>query len=162
MSLFDTMRLSATPAPTGFMKAVTVWQPHATLIWLLLKEYETRGWPTRYRGPIAIHAASRVMRRGDIIPDMEKALAPFISENVLDFDAWPYGAILGIFDLVDCIKTEKVIISIRERVFGNYYPGRYAWKLKPIQVFDKPIPFKGAQGLWNLPLSVLQKKEILQ
>lgn len=38
------------------MKAITIWQPYASLIAAGLKEYETRSWPTRYRGPIAIHS----------------------------------------------------------------------------------------------------------
>ena len=41
------------------MKALSLWQPHAQAIAAGLKPYETRHWPTRYRGPIAIHAAKR-------------------------------------------------------------------------------------------------------
>lgn len=39
------------------MKALTIWQPWASLIACGAKQYETRSWPTKYRGPIAIHAA---------------------------------------------------------------------------------------------------------
>lgn len=39
------------------MKALTIWQPWASLIACGAKRYETRSWPTKYRGPIAIHAA---------------------------------------------------------------------------------------------------------
>lgn len=39
------------------MKALTIWQPWASLIARGVKQYETRSWPTKYRGPIAIHAA---------------------------------------------------------------------------------------------------------
>ena len=42
------------------MKALTVWQPWASLIALGVKTIETRSWHTSYRGPLAIHAASRV------------------------------------------------------------------------------------------------------
>lgn len=41
------------------MKAITIWQPYASFITAGLKHYETRGWKTSYRGPIAIHAAHR-------------------------------------------------------------------------------------------------------
>lgn len=41
------------------MKAVTVWQPWASLLAIGAKNYETRGWATSYRGPIAIHAAGK-------------------------------------------------------------------------------------------------------
>ena len=41
------------------MKAITIWQPWASLIACGAKKYETRSWPTKYRGPIAIHAAAK-------------------------------------------------------------------------------------------------------
>lgn len=39
------------------MKAITIWQPWASLIACGVKKYETRSWATKYRGPIAIHSA---------------------------------------------------------------------------------------------------------
>lgn len=36
------------------MKALTIWQPWASLIARGVKQYETRSWPTKYRGPIAM------------------------------------------------------------------------------------------------------------
>lgn len=40
------------------MKAITIWQPWASLLAHRVKTYETRSWATAYRGPIAIHAAA--------------------------------------------------------------------------------------------------------
>lgn len=40
------------------MKALTLWQPWASLVALGVKTIETRSWSTGYRGPLAIHAAS--------------------------------------------------------------------------------------------------------
>ncbi len=40
------------------MKALTVWQPWATLVAIGAKRIETRSWSTSYRGPLAIHAAA--------------------------------------------------------------------------------------------------------
>ena len=39
------------------MKAITVWQPWATLLGTGQKHNETRSWRTNYRGEILIHAA---------------------------------------------------------------------------------------------------------
>lgn len=36
------------------MKALSLWQPWATLIAIGAKQWETRGWRTAYRGPLAI------------------------------------------------------------------------------------------------------------
>lgn len=41
------------------MKAITIWQPWASLLAIGAKQYETRSWETKYRGPIAIHAAKK-------------------------------------------------------------------------------------------------------
>ncbi len=41
------------------MKALTLWQPWASLIAIGAKSIETRSWATPYRGRLAIHAAAR-------------------------------------------------------------------------------------------------------
>lgn len=38
------------------MKALSLWQPFASLVALGAKPIETRGWATSFRGPLAIHA----------------------------------------------------------------------------------------------------------
>lgn len=41
------------------MKAISLWQPWASLVALGVKTIETRSWSTKYRGPLTIHAAAR-------------------------------------------------------------------------------------------------------
>lgn len=41
------------------MKVLTLHQPWASLVALGVKTIETRSWSTKYRGPLAIHAAAR-------------------------------------------------------------------------------------------------------
>ncbi len=41
------------------MKAISLWQPHASLIPFRLKRNETRSWGTSYRGPLLICSAKR-------------------------------------------------------------------------------------------------------
>lgn len=48
------------------MKALTLWQPWASLIALGVKTIETRSWSTSYRGPLAIHAAAKRPDVGDV------------------------------------------------------------------------------------------------
>lgn len=45
------------------MKAITIWQPWAEFIAAGVKHNETRSWATKYRGPIAIHAAVKPIRQ---------------------------------------------------------------------------------------------------
>ncbi len=41
------------------MKAISIWQPWASLIAIGAKQIETRSWATGYRGLLVIHAAKR-------------------------------------------------------------------------------------------------------
>lgn len=49
------------------IKALTVWQPWASLIAHGVKVFETRSWATKWRGPLAIHAAGRWGRDIDML-----------------------------------------------------------------------------------------------
>ena len=85
------------------MKAITIMQPWASLIASGDKLYETRSWPTKYRGPIAIHAGKRVddAFQRDITPltTMERLVACGITpENINDLQR---GAIIATADLVN-------------------------------------------------------------
>jgi hypothetical protein len=46
------------------------------------------------------------------------------------------------------------MMTDQELAFGNFAPGRAAWKLTNVQRFPKPIPCRGQQYLWDwtLPL----------
>jgi hypothetical protein len=50
------------------MKAISLWQPWASLLFTTprAKLHETRHWPTSYRGLLYIHAAKRPMRARDV------------------------------------------------------------------------------------------------
>jgi hypothetical protein len=73
------------------MKAITIWQPWASLIACGTKKYETRSWPTKYRGPIAIHAAAKEPR----------TLPQEVREALDQLDEVPLGAIIATAELVN-------------------------------------------------------------
>ncbi len=124
------------------MKAITLTQPWATLLVSGRKKFETRSWRTHYTGPLAIHAASG-------FPGYAKAAAEGFGFP-LDDVVLPRGAIVGIVDLVDCVRTESLArFDWREMSMGDFSDGRWAWRCVPRDWFAKPIPAKGALGLWN-------------
>lgn len=47
------------------MRAITVHQPWASLVAANVKTIETRSWSTKYRGPLAIHAAKRLPKEDE-------------------------------------------------------------------------------------------------
>ena len=125
------------------MKVLSIKEPFATLIKDGVKIYETRSWRTNYRGEIYIHA-SLSLSKSERVESANKYLKSEIKP----------GFILCKCELVDCIPmTDEFINYINEETseydYGLYSEGRYAWKLKVLEVLDEPIPAKGKLGIWN-------------
>jgi hypothetical protein len=163
------------------VKALSLWQPWATLVAVCAKRFETRGWSTAYRGPLAIHAAKKWDR--DLAADA--AEEPFRSALMLagvEFtastpttwihaasyrysDGLPFGGIVALAELVDVYPTADARFeheidahaAPHERAFGNYEPRRFAWKLANVRRLADPVLCRGYQALWTLdPLVVAQ------
>ena len=130
------------------MKAFTVYQPYAYAIVAGLKGYETRPRRTHIRGRVAVHAGKGKPQ----FVSMPVSIA-LPESAVLHYGAvlGPLGAVVGTVEIVDCVPVEDLIgkLSERERVLGDYTPGRFAWVLKNPVMFDRPIPVRGFQGWWN-------------
>lgn len=152
------------------MKALSLWQPWATLIALKAKQIETRSWSTSYRGTLAIHASKNMPAEAKALCDVEpfkRALDAFFRAG----EDLPLGAIVATCDLV---TVHRVPFAARhfpsvpgytvalppfepERSFGDYDPGRYAWILGNIRQLEFPIPCRGAQGLWEVPAHLCEQ-----
>lgn len=138
------------------MKAITIKQPWATLIALGEKKFETRSWPTKYRGPLAIHAGKQIDKESCDYPPIKQALH---KHGIESYKGLPTAVVLAIVDLCDCHKVPNEISpdGIRfgkklegdEVYFGDYNEGRYAWELTNLQVLPKPMPAKGQLSLWE-------------
>jgi hypothetical protein len=117
------------------MKALSLWQPWAQLIVTGEKRVETRGWPTKICGEIAIHAAKRK-------PD-----------ETLHFADLPLGAVVGTVEIMDCVPIEELYGSQYdtelERSYGDWARGRYGWILRNPKRLEAPIPAAGHQGFWQ-------------
>lgn len=158
------------------MKAISLWQPYASLVGI--KEIETRSWYTKYRGPLAIHATAHTPGGYRAYAFYEPFKEAFIKMGLLNRKSkdrsieLPEGAIVYTCKMVECtlIKTDGLykvpdgmpvmgpksftefyapLPSEPERSFGDYTPGRFAWTLKDIKRLPKPIPVRGHQGLWE-------------
>lgn len=162
------------------MRAISLWQPWASLLVLGIKTIETRGWSTGYRGQLLIHAAKRKIKSEMINYSNDETfdaafheLGGTIGKQTL-YDL-PYGAIVGKVDLVDCFSTNSIKHNPELKAFllkenqtpnygdsdreecwsewdlGYYANDRFGWVCKnPVQ-FKQPIPFKGAQGFFGVP-----------
>jgi hypothetical protein len=147
------------------MKCLSLWQPWATLMWLRLKFNETRSWETLYRGPLAIHAAKTWNRElaGMICePEFKAALEEMWPGYMSAFDfgknVLPRGSILCVVNLDKCVRiTDKNAPppGTNERAFGDYTPGRFAWCTSNARQLREPLPWKGAQGLFDVQDEVI-------
>lgn len=152
------------------MKAISLWQPWASAVVRGSKRIETRSWKTNYRGPLAIHAAKR--RKVTELIGFGACWAwcgalGFIMSGAKLYDRLPFGAIIGMVDLVDCRETGSFtnneldelrgyeIYQWTERQMGDFSLGRWGWVLEHPRKLKKPIPMTGAQRLFNVPDGIL-------
>jgi len=133
------------------MKAITIWQPWASLIAIGAKEYETRSWSTNYRGPIAIHAAKKEPMINGLPEIIQKAVRAVFHKRYGSrlVDPTPTGCIVAVAELVEVIRTKDHLPSEQEEMFGDWSPGRFAWKFANVTILSNPTPVSGRQGLWD-------------
>ncbi|MCL5669909.1 MAG: ASCH domain-containing protein [Acidobacteria bacterium] len=125
------------------MKALTIRQPWAYAILHLGKDVENRSWRTNHRGPLLIHAAAYHERhpREALAENMPR---PPSDESLTNI---PEGSIVGIVDVVGCVKNSKSRWAQK---------GSWHWVIenpRPI----RPIECKGRLGLWTPPPAVMKK-----
>src|SRR5690348_5785833 len=139
------------------MNVISLSPPYGTLIALLLKRIETRGWATSHRGPLAIHQTAAPGPKGTteaalwdlcLSEPFKSALA---SKGIRSPAQLPRGKIVAVANLLDCVETMPRWAPIEpwlvaswtdgtvyhvppgqgsyERAFGDYAPGRFAWLL---------------------------------
>lgn len=141
------------------MKAVTLWQPHASLMRLGVKTIETRGWWTTYRGELAIHSAKALtneMHESWAVPAIRLA---FREAGIDDFWSLPQGQILCVVNLFACTNTENFDPALKERefYFGDFSPGRFGWATTELKVLKEPVKCRGFQQIWTVPPDVEAK-----
>jgi len=161
------------------MKALTLYQPHAFLIGIGAKRYETRSWKTNYRGLLAIHAGGDCRKNcQDMVPPGGDT--PIIAEPYDRYiqNSWHFiygemnnGGVEALVVVENCWPAETVksalehdlkrrkahTLEYRETeealAFGDFGPGRWAWQLR-LECWvqgNAGGTIRGHQGLWNLP-----------
>lgn len=153
------------------MKALTVYQPWASLIILGGKPFEFRGWDYSARFPemvgqrIVVHAAARPIKPDEIEDIIERIAAG--ESSLRDEIALPLMKRLkegykcqGVLELSAGLGTA---IVGKPRSVTNMFKGtphadsdrlnhsHFGWPLSDIIPFPEPVPCRGAQGFWNWP-----------
>jgi len=142
------------------------------------KHNETRSWPATsqghaYRGWIAICASLRtkepkkdggrtiyemmmekLVRTPDSVP---RFAAVGLVKNEKDHficysEKLPLGAVVAVGWLQGCADTAGLQVTIEERAWGDYAPGRYAWQFTEMWRINEPLPVRGLQKLFDIDM----------
>jgi hypothetical protein len=136
------------------LKALSVLQPWATLLLAGAKRFETRGWHTAHRGPLAVHAGRRLSRAARALCRREPVAGLLRRAGCLDPDRLPRGVVLGTVELVGCTRVEDLepgVLTDAERALGDFRPGRWAWELRNPCLLAVPLAAHGWLGVFTLP-----------
>lgn len=139
------------------LKAITICQPYASLIvgWDgmppgIQKRIENRTWFTDYRGSLLIHA-------GKSRKWLDSWDGPVPS-------VMPFGCIVGAAKLVTCLRKrdtptdrENVLSWVHSHIHAE---GPWMWVLDRIERFAEPIPYRGKQGLYDVPFGIIAGSEL--
>ncbi len=157
------------------MKAITLWQPWASLIMVEAKPWEFRGWNYVARkvgvkpgDRIGIHAGARPIRPNEIAdllarlddannttgliaekarPLLERIYAAHKCRGVVEMSAILGTAVIGPPRLSAEVKPEwAALIADSDRLEHC----NWAWPMTDVRPLAEPIPGRGAQGFFNI------------
>ncbi|CAN7301667.1 hypothetical protein LJR231_001539 [Phyllobacterium sp. LjRoot231] len=150
------------------MKAITIWQPWASLIMANAKPYEFRGWPVPHviiGTTIAIHAGARPMKRGELADlitrltsdqawttCLNKEIAlPLLERAITSPGILPLSSILGTVKIGKAKGGNDIVHEFGGKLNDSdrNQHSNFAWPLSEIKVFEPFVPAKGMQGFWE-------------
>lgn len=148
------------------MKALSLWQPWASLVAWGEKTIETRPWSTNERGWIAIHATKAFPDEAIADCHREPFASALKAHGIRQPADLPRGVIIAVAHLHRVGKIVHrsdgaVVVTGHDLpttgnalAFGNYAPGRYGWVFTNVRMLPEPIPARGLQMLWEVPADV--------
>lgn len=107
------------------MKALSIKEPYASMIYSGMKTIETRTWRTNYRGKLLLCASKK----------------PHTNLS---------GNAFAIAEIIDC---RPMTIGDEEKACCEIYPGAYSWMLDNVQKI-KPFPVKGQLSLFEVDIEI--------
>lgn len=81
--------------------------------------------------------------------------------TVLPLDGFSVGCYYRVWDEHELDGTPleetppRTEFTFQEQALGDFSPGRYGWVLADVRPLAQPIPWKGAQGLFDVPTGQL-------
>lgn len=126
------------------MKAISIRQPYAWLVASGIKDIENRGhrFPSRYRGPVLIHASKKPATNAEI-----RWLMRFLDETATpDPEILLYGGFIGIADLTGAVTASD----------SPWFRGPLGLVMSNASIIEF-IPWRGQVGLFNAPQQAINR-----
>lgn len=150
------------------MKALSVWQPWASLFFCpypyrKLHETRSRGKGLQCGERIAIQAAqtTRGIKMMAEIPDADReyiARALHALYGDITWDQLPLGCILGTVEIGQTVATDAITVTDQERAFGDWRPLRVAIETMNPSRLEIPVPCIGRQGVFKIDEAILSRE----
>lgn len=145
--------------PMSEIRALSLTQPWASLIALGAKQMETRSWPTKYRGPVLIHAAKSMpckvgetLYLGEWSVERDSRTGLLLRGPISHPYRLPLSCIVAVAELFQVRSTNSPEHGPdnAERALGDHSRDRYAWSLSSVDnLKSRTIPATGRLGLWR-------------
>lgn len=146
----------------GITHGISIRQPWAWLIAAGWKDIENRSQHFKYRGAVAIHASKTRAPLDERYIALDLLLREITARsNAADFEEWEpvskqfhsavwdqeqAGAIIGVATIIGCVHEDDLTLPRASR----WYFGPHGLLMSNPELFDEPIPWRGALGIWKL------------
>lgn len=129
------------------LRAITLWRPWPWAIIHLGKDVENRDWrpAPSLLAPgdcLAIHAG-KAWDAGAAIW-LEGACS---GDTPIPAESWLSQGIVAIVRFAGVVETST----------STWFVGRYGWRIEDVVPLPRPVPCRGAQGLWTVPDELLSE-----
>lgn len=122
--------------------ALSIRQPWAWLIVNGHKDVENRDWPTRFRGPLWIHAGKT---KDHEQYEAASWMAKEVGIEIPPIDALDYGGLVGRSFLHDCVTASD----------SHWFVGKHGFLLRESAPMPL-VPCRGMLGFFNVPPEALE------
>jgi hypothetical protein len=129
------------------LPCISILQPYAWLIVNGHKDIENRGWATKFRGRILIHAGKSYSRRthDEYVEDM----AELYGIELPAFEQMQLGGIVGSATITDCVQEHPS----RWKILGSW---GFVLKDQRVRPF---VPYRGQLSIFRVPAEAIEASQ---
>lgn len=133
------------------LPCISILQPYAWLIVNGFKDIENRGWATKFRGRILIHAGKTYSRKthAEYVADFED---DDIDIQLPPFEQMQLGGIVGSATITDCVQEHPS----RWKILGSWGFVLKDQRMRPF------VPYRGQLGIFRVPRDAIEPVEAAQ